>query len=124
MLYVLILLAYFTGYNISQQSGRKFMAWQTWDLLRLMYFGFRQFCCDFLSQHPGYAIYPIRLNGSAVETLFSQLKHAAGGHLSSINYSSARASIITRRAVHKTTSDDYRQAPLFIRQDELQQIKK
>ncbi len=65
-----------------------FLAWQTWDLLRLMYYGFTGFTSEFLQKHPGYTIYPIRLNGSAIETVFSQLKYATGGNLMSTNYAS------------------------------------
>ena len=38
-----------------------------------------------------------RVNGSAVETLFSQLKHTAGGHLSEANYEAAKATLLTQR---------------------------
>ena len=50
----------------------------------------------FTSKYPDYAV---RLNGSAVETLFSQLKHATSGQLSGANYSTARAAILTRGSV-------------------------
>ena len=48
---------------------------------------------DFLTANPGYHINPHRLNGSAVETLFSQLKHTTGGHLMSVNYGTAKATM-------------------------------
>ena len=55
-----------------------------------MYYGFKNLCADFTSAHPGYTIYPVHLNGSAVETFFSQVKHATSGQLSSLNYAIAR----------------------------------
>ncbi len=68
------------GYSITETASRPFLSWQTWDLLRVMVYGFRGFCEDFLRRNPGYTIYPVRLNGSAIETFFSQLKYPAGGH--------------------------------------------
>ena len=45
----------------------------------------KNLCADFTSAHPGYTIYPVCLNGSAVETFFSQVKHVTSGQLSSLN---------------------------------------
>ncbi len=73
-----------------------------------MYYGFTGFCDDFLRKHPGYTIYPIRMNGSAVETVFSQLKYASGGNLMSTNYSSVRSSLLIRGSISgKHKRDDY-----------------
>ena len=91
--------------------------WQTWDLLRLMYYGFKNLCADFTSAHPGYTIYPVCLNGGAVETFFSQVKHATSGQLSLLNYAIVRGAVITRGSVHdklRHHRGDYRNAPLFI----------
>ena len=97
-----------------------FLAWQTWDLLRIMHYGFLGFCSDFLERNPEHVIHPMRLNGSAVETIFSQLKYTSGGNLMSTNYSSSRASLlITRDVSWKHANDDYRNAPLFFRQRSL-----
>ena len=49
--------------------------------LGLLYYGFKNLCADFTSAHPGYTIYLVRLNGSAIETFFSQVKHATTGQL-------------------------------------------
>ncbi len=46
------------GYSVTVKSGKKFISWQTWDLLKLMYYGFIQFCTNFTERHPGYTIYP------------------------------------------------------------------
>ena len=37
---------------VSSQE-RRFLAWQTWDLLRVCVYGFKKFCEDFLTHHPG-----------------------------------------------------------------------
>ena len=60
-------------------------------------YGFRSFCSYFLSQYPGYFITPVRINGSAVETLFSQYKYSAGGKLDSANYETVRAANLMKR---------------------------
>ena len=108
----------YLGYKITTTSRKEFLSWQTWDLLRLMYYGFMNLCADFTSAHPGYTIYPVRLNGSAVETFFSQVKHATSGQLSSVNYAIARGAVITRGSVHGKLRR-HRGAPLFIRKHDL-----
>jgi len=110
------------GYKITEQSKKQFLSWQTWDLMKLMYYGFTGLCNDFLTTHPGYTVNPVRLNGSAVETLFSQIKHATSGHLSSTNYATARSAVITRGSVHgklRRHQGDYRNVPLYIRKHPL-----
>ena len=60
------------------------------------YSSFRNYSDWFFSHVPpgsGYFISPIRINGSAIEFLFSELKFGAGGQLSSINYGSGLAHI-------------------------------
>ena len=62
----------------------------------------------------------MHLNGSAVETIFSQLKFITGGHLSAVNFATARANLITRYGVHgQHYTDAYRDAPLYIREHKL-----
>ena len=41
----------------------------------------------------------MRANGSAIETLFGQLKFSAGGHLSADNYGSTLGSFSAKQAV-------------------------
>ena len=57
-------------------------ALQTLDLTRLMVYGFTEFADDFFGRYPNYYIWPRRINGSALETIFGQLKFSMGGHLS------------------------------------------
>ncbi len=83
-------------------------------------YGFRAFCEEQTSKHPGYYISPLCANGSAIETLFSQLRYATRGNLTSVSYAPARAQLITKRSVHGSRStDDYRDAPLYIKKSEL-----
>ena len=88
---------------------------QTYDLLRICYFGFIAFCENFLTKYPGYYIAPLKLNGSAVETLFSQFKFNAGGKLTSLNYTTAKRSLMLRRGIHghHSSSAGYRDVPTY-----------
>ncbi len=76
-----------------------------WDLLRIDVYGFRGFSKYFFIQHPNHFISPLRVSGSAVETLFSQYKYAAGGKLDSSNYATARGACLIRSAVSVHHSD-------------------
>jgi len=75
--------------------------------------GMMSFAEWFLHQYPNHFITPIRLSGSAVETLFSQFKHCSGGKLSSTNYAVARASHLIKHTVSSHhSSKGYRDAAL------------
>ena len=90
---------------------------QTWDLTRLMYYGFTEFCKHFVSIFPGYYIWPLRLNGSALETIFSQLKFNMNGQLSSVNYSAALTTLKLKRRIHGWRGKFvYRKTPLYVRE--------
>lgn len=72
-------------------------------------YGFQRFCNYFLKKYPGYFVSPIRISGSAVETLFSQFKYTAGGKLDSANYATARAAcLIKQTAANHHSGKDYR----------------
>ena len=62
-------------------------------------YGFKAFCDYFLSTYPGYFVSPLRLSGSAVETLFSQYKYSVGGKLDAANYITARAAGLVKQTV-------------------------
>ena len=84
-----------------------------WDLLRIDVFGFQSLCEDFFTRHPHHFISPLRISGSAVETLFGQYKYACGGKLESSNYATARAACMVRSIVTPHHSGKgYRDAPL------------
>ena len=68
-----------------------------WDLLRIDVYGFRAICEWFFKTYPSYFISPLRLSGSAVESLFGQYKHTAGGKLDAVNYANARAACLVRQ---------------------------
>ena len=50
---------------------------------------------------------PLRISGSAVETLFSQYKYNAGGKLDAVNYATARAASLVKQVVsgHHSTKN-------------------
>ena len=64
-----------------------------------MWYGFKGFCQEFTTKHEQYYIVPVRINGSAVESLFSRFKYDAGGNLSATNYESAISRLLTADAV-------------------------
>ena len=64
-----------------------------------MVYGFVQFCQWFNTAYPDYFVSPLRINGSAIESVFSVLKFTAGGNLSATNYGSFRGRVITGREV-------------------------
>ena len=69
-----------------------------WDLLRIDIYGFRGFCGYLFKKYPGYFVSPLRISGSAVEGLFSQFKHNAGGKLDSCNYATARCAHLVKQS--------------------------
>lgn len=111
------------GYNPLESQSRHFLSWQTWDLFRIMWYGFKEFCCSFTSKHPGYYVTPPCLNGSPFETLFSQLKFISHGNLTSVCYPQALASQLTKGSIHGHSvagSSSYRNVTLFVRKHDLQ----
>ncbi|XP_068747328.1 uncharacterized protein [Montipora capricornis] len=93
--------------NSKKARQSKFLAWQTWDLLRLMVYGFLDFSEWFLTAYPNnYFISPLRINGSAIESIFSVLKFSAGGNLSASNYGSFRGRVITGREVITSSNSE------------------
>ena len=83
------------------------------DLLRIDFYGFNMFCRYFLEKYPGYYVSPLRVSGSAVETLFSQFKYSAGGKLDAANYSYSRAvSLVKQVTSSHHSGKDYRDEQL------------
>ena len=66
---------------------------------------------------------PLKWNGSAVETLFSQFKFIAGGKLDSTNYATAREAFLVMRDTHghkaAKAAHGYRDVPLYVRDGQL-----
>ena len=67
--------------------------------MRCMVYGFLQFSQWFMAAYPDYFISPLRINGSAIESIFRVLKFTAGGNLSASNYGSFCGRVITGREV-------------------------
>ena len=104
-----------TGLLSQCVSKHQLYLFQTYDLLRVCYFGFMKFCADYLQWNPGYYISPLKINGSAVETLFSQLKFNSGGKLTSLNFETAKRSVMLKRNIHghHSSGAGYRDQPLY-----------
>lgn len=71
-----------------------------WDNLRIDVYGFRELAAYFFEKHPGYFLSPLRISGSAVETLFGQYKYMSGSKLDASNYHSCRSKYLVKQAVH------------------------
>ena len=97
---------------------------QPWDLLRVIYSGFIGLCTSFLAEDPNFNI-PVGVNGSALESYFSQLKFSAGGQLSSYNYAIAQASVETTKAaaIKRPRETNYCDAGLDIHPVQLKKQK-
>jgi len=66
---------------------------------------------NFLDKYPDHLVSPVKLSGSAVETLF---KHTSGGKLSATNYGYTRAAHLIKHCVgsHHHSSVGYRDTAL------------
>ena len=62
-------------------------------------YSFSSFVTEFLEEFLQHFVSPLRLSGSAVETLFSQFKRTASGKLSATNYCTARAAHLIKHTV-------------------------
>lgn len=83
-----------------------------------MVFGFKGLATYFLKEYPGYFLMPKRLNGSAVESLFSQYKFNANGKITSLNFAYSRKALLTKEDVHghHHSGKGYRDTPLYVKQ--------
>lgn len=109
----------------TSSEERRFISWQTWDLLRIMVFGFTGFVQNFLQLHPDYYVFPLKVNGSAVETLFSQFKFETNSKLTSVNYQTARSRVLMKRELQGSAkaAHGYRDTPLYIKEKKLKRKK-
>lgn len=110
-------------YKAGSSTQRDFLSWQTWDLQRVMLYGFKEFAEDFFQKYQNnFFISPKRFNGSAIETLFSQFKYITGSKLSAANYAQARAAYLMKVDIHGRHHGeaDYRNVALYLRQQNLQ----
>ena len=74
---------------------------------------FQKFCEAFLTRHPGIYIVPLKWNGSAVETLFSQFKHAVGRKFDSTNCATAREAYLVKKDTQSTALHVYHDEPIY-----------
>lgn len=74
--------------------------------MRIMVYGFTQFCTWFVERHPEYFIAPLRINGSGIESIFSLFKFCAAGNLSANNYGSIRGRVITGKEVVSNSNSE------------------
>ena len=67
-------------------------------------------CYEFFTTVSPNGRYFINLNGSALESIFSVLKHTSGGNLSAISYSPALGRLISRKGLtqNKHSEKGYR----------------
>ena len=87
-------------------------------------YSFSSFVKEFLEEFPELFVSPLRLSESAVETLFSQFKHTAGGELSATNYYTAKAAHPIKHTVaYHHSSVSYRDVPLHLTECTLQKKK-
>lgn len=71
--------------------------------------GFLSFCEWFftsVSPDGRYFITPLRINGSALESIFSVLKHTRGGNLSAIAYPPALGRLISRKSLAQNNNSE------------------
>ena len=84
-------------------------------------YGIQAFCKWFLETYPSYFVSPLRLSGSAVESLFSQYKFSAGGKLDSVNFTTARAAHLVKQcAASHHSGKSYRDESLSFIETPLQ----
>ena len=79
--------------------------------------GFLSFCDWFfekVSRDGKYFINPLRINGSAIESIYSILKFASGGNLSALSYIPALGKLINRKDMARNSEKGYRDVLLNI----------
>jgi len=88
-----------------QAAGEKsnstpmFLAWQTYENLRFMVFGFEEFCESYLKDHPGNYLVPGLSATSGLESMFGHAKGLQNGNLCAVNFAGTLARIGVLRNV-------------------------
>ena len=87
--------------------------------------GFLGFCEQFFLTYSDYYIIPVRINGNAIESYFSQLKYAGRGQLTAINYETAQAAVSTCKAVsaNQPRESDYQAVDIDVCTPQLKKRK-
>ncbi len=104
------------NFSVTASKNSPFLAWQTWDLLRICVFGLKGLLKDFKQRNPQHYLVLSRINEKAIESLFSQMKYATAGKLSSVNYGSSRRAVIISSNVQSShaQNENYRDDRLDI----------
>ena len=68
--------------------------------MRIDVCGFVELAKDFFERYPGYFLSPLRISGSAVESLFGQYKYMSGNKLDAVNYATCRSKYLAKQTVH------------------------
>ena len=78
--------------------------------MRIGVFGLKSLLRDFKKRNPQHYLVLSRINGSAIESLFSQIKYATAGKLSSVNYGFSRRAVIISSNVQSShaQNENYR----------------
>jgi len=50
------MLVCFVNYDAVDNQSKQFLARQTWDLLQIMWYGFKEFATDLTTRHPGFYV--------------------------------------------------------------------
>ena len=69
-----------------------------------------------MEKYPGHLISLLRVNGNAIELVFSSLKYIAGSHLSSTNYFTTLGAFVTQKetTINPNSEKGYRTSSLCI----------
>jgi hypothetical protein len=79
---------------------KRFLSWQTFDTLRLDYYGYKALVEQFVRLHPNYYILPNRITGSPIESLFSELRYRSSGQLTAPMFSPTLKMIASGKATY------------------------
>jgi len=110
------------NYDIHKNQYQWFLHWQTFDLLKITYYGFLGWAQQSFKLSPsdeGYFISTLRQSGSKIESLFSQLQNMKGGgsHFTLEKYVHALC-VKKVSTIYLEKSDGYRSSTLNIEGEE------
>eukprot|EP00734_Pompholyxophrys_sp_LG126_P000212 Pompholyxophrys_sp_v1_NODE_51_length_2938_cov_13.599723.p1 type:complete len:769 gc:universal NODE_51_length_2938_cov_13.599723:515-2821(+) len=93
------------------EKSRLFLAWQTYDLWRIMVKGFCFYCQSFFKRHDqgNFYLKPIRMSGSAIELVFSALRQMKGSSasLTEAKFITAKANFMMHEIHDPKTKNQY-----------------
>lgn len=106
----------------SSPREKRFLGWQTFDLLRLSLCGLKTLCNNYFSatNDNDHYIIPFRVNGSAIESVFGQVRQKTQGKATSLSYAPALKKLQVEGNLKpfkkrcKNDEDFYRNDELFL----------